>query len=142
MMRSVVEDLTSDEALIQALKPYELNALPGYGAIRGPLRNNYNRFKRFFSDEFAQGGIERVRKIYEVFLNNFTVVQIDVLDPTDGPKIFDSLNSKQEPMKISDLVRNEIFRKVSDELPEKIERIDEEAWQPFYSSFDERDVNT
>ena len=74
-------------------------------------------------------------------MNNFTVVQIDVLDPTDGPKIFDSLNSKQEPMKISDLVRNEIFREVSDENPERIERIDEEVWQPFYASFEAHETN-
>lgn len=136
MVSGVIEDLRSDERLMAALKPYDLNALPSYGPNRGPLRNNYNRFKRFFVDELEQGGIERVRQIYEVFLNNFTVVQIDVLDPTDGPKIFDSLNSKQEPMKISDLVRNEIFRKISDESPEKIERIDEEVWQPFYASFE------
>ncbi|RYZ87114.1 MAG: DUF262 domain-containing protein, partial [Proteobacteria bacterium] len=111
MMNAVVDDLKADEKLTEALKPYDLEALPSYGSNRGPLRNNYNRFKRFFTDEFEQGGIERVRQIYEVFLNSFTVVQIDVVDPTDGPKIFDSLNSKQEPMKISDLVRNEIFRK-------------------------------
>ncbi|MGN6094470.1 MAG: HNH endonuclease family protein, partial [Luteibacter jiangsuensis] len=36
----------------------------------------------------------------------------------------------------SDLVRNEIFRKISDETPERIERIDEEVWQPFYASFE------
>lgn len=141
MMRFVIEDLRSDENLVDALKPYELNALPSYGAPRGPLRNNYNRFKKFFADEFTQGGIDRVRSVYEVFLNSFTVVQIDVLDPTDGPKIFDSLNSKQEPMRISDLVRNEIFRKVSDEVPEKVERIDEELWQPFYASFEDGGVN-
>jgi hypothetical protein len=136
MMRMVVDDLRSDEGFVEALKPYELNALPSYGADRGPLRNNYNKFKRFFSEELAQGSIERVRQIYSVFLNNFTVVQIDVLDPTDGPKIFDSLNSKQEPMRISDLVRNEIFRKISEEAPDQMERIDEEAWQPFYASFE------
>lgn len=136
MMSALIEDLKSDEKLMAALKPYALNALPSYGPSRGPIRNNYNKFKRFFAEELEQGGIERVRAIYEAFLNNFTVVQIDVLDPTDGPKIFDSLNSKQEPMKISDLVRNEIFRKISDELPEKIERIDEEVWQPFYASFE------
>lgn len=141
MMSAVIEDLRSDTKLAQAMTPYVLNALPTYGSNRGPLRNNYNRFKRFFVEELEQGGIERVRHIYEVFLNNFTVVQIDVLDPTDGPKIFDSLNSKQEPMKISDLVRNEIFRKISDESPEKIERIDEEVWQPFYSSFENRGAN-
>ncbi|MBW9059177.1 DUF262 domain-containing protein [Agrobacterium pusense] len=142
MMRAVIEDLKSDTDLLASLKPYDLNALPSYGSNRGPLRNNYNRFKRFFADELDQGGIERVRQIYEAFLNNFTVVQIDVLDPTDGPKIFDSLNSKQEPMKISDLVRNEIFRKISDESPEKIERIDEEVWQPFYASFEASGVNS
>ncbi len=141
MMSAVIEDVRSDESLMAALKPYEINALPSYGPNRGPIRNNYNRFKRFFMEEFDQGGLERVRQIYEVFLNNFTVVQIDVLDPTDGPKIFDSLNSKQEPMKISDLVRNEIFRKVSDESPEKIERIDEEVWQPFYASFEADGLN-
>jgi hypothetical protein len=136
MMAAVVEDLRADPKLGLALKPYELNALPAYGPTKGPIRNNYNRFKRFFTDEYEQAGIERVRQIYEAFLNSFTVVQIDVIDPTDGPKIFDSLNSRQEPMKISDLVRNEIFRKISDEAPEKIERIDEEVWQPFYASFE------
>lgn len=141
MMNMVIEDMRSDGKFVSALKPYELNALPSYGANKGPLRNNYNKFKRFFNDEYAQGTIERVRQIYGVFLNNFTVVQIDVLDPTDGPKIFDSLNSKQEPMKISDLVRNEIFRKVSEEAPEKIERIDEEVWQPFYASFESSNGN-
>jgi hypothetical protein len=141
MMGLVVEDMRSNQDLVAALKPYEINPLPSYGANRGPLRNNYNKFKRFFSDELEKSGIERVRQIYEVFLNNFTVVQIDVLDPTDGPKIFDSLNSKQEPMRISDLVRNEIFRKIADEHPEKIERIDEEVWQPFYASFEVSGVN-
>ena len=141
MISAVIEDMRSDEKLMSALKPYELNPLPSYGSNRGPVRNNYNRFKRFFNDELAQGGMDRVRQIYGVFLNNFTVVQIDVLDPTDGPKIFDSLNSKQEPMKISDLVRNEIFRKASDEIPEKIERLDEEVWQPFYASFENDGAN-
>lgn len=142
LMRSVIEDLTSEKEFMESLHPYQLNPLPGYGAIKGPLRNNYNRFKRFISEEMDQpGGVDRVRRIYEVYLNSFTVVQIDVLDPTDGPKIFDSLNSKQEPMKIGDLVRNEIFRKISDEVPERIERIDEEVWQPFYASFEVRGVN-
>ena len=141
MMAAVIEDLRQDLKFREALVPYQLNALPAYGAHKGPIRNNYNRFKRYLKEEVGLGGIYRIRQIYEAFLNNFTVVQIDVIDPTDGPKIFDSLNSRQEPMKISDLVRNEIFRKISDDLPEKIERIDEEVWQPFYSSFEHDGVN-
>lgn len=142
MMNSVIEDIKSEKEFLEELSPHELNSLPSYGPPRGPMRNNYNSFKRFFRDEMDQGGIERIREIYGVFLSNFTVVQIDVLDPTDGPKIFDSLNSQQEPMRISDLVRNEIFRKIADEPPEKIERIDEEVWQPFYASFEDYGANT
>jgi hypothetical protein len=41
-----------------------------------------------------------------------SVVQIDIKDPTSGPKIFDSLNSRQEPMTVGDLIRNEIFSRV------------------------------
>ena len=64
-----------------------------------------------------------------------SVVQIDVWDPINGPKIFDSLNSRQEPMTTGDLIRNEIFGKVADSHPDKIEEIDQRAWQPFYSKF-------
>jgi len=44
-------------------------------------------------------------------------------------------------MKIGDLVRNEVFRKVANESPEEIERIDETNWQPFFQSFDVSGVN-
>jgi hypothetical protein len=55
-----------------------------------------------------------------------SVVQIDIKDPTSGPKIFDSLNSRQEPMTVGDLIRNEIFSRVADEDPDEIERIDQD----------------
>lgn len=135
MMHYVIDDICSDGKFVSEMSPYQLSPLPVHGDIKGAVRNNYNRFKRFFSEEHGQGGLPRVRAIYEAFFGNFTVVQIDVLDPTDGPKIFDSLNSQQEPMKISDLVRNEIFRKVADQSSEFVEDIDSKHWQPFYESF-------
>jgi hypothetical protein len=64
-----------------------------------------------------------------------SVVQIDVSDPINGPKIFDSLNSEQHPMTIGDLVRNEIFSKVADKDLHTIEQIDQNHWQPFYKRF-------
>ena len=70
-----------------------------------------------------------------------SVVQIDVWDPTNGPKIFDSLNSRQEPMTIGDLVRNEIFSKVANEHPDTIEQIDATHWQPFYHRFHQNGQN-
>jgi len=70
-----------------------------------------------------------------------SVVQIDVFDPTNGPKIFDSLNSRQEPMTIGDLIRNEIFSRVANQSSEEIERLDRDRWQPFYEKFRQGDKN-
>lgn len=56
-------------------------------------------------------------------------------DPINGPKIFDALNSRQEPMTTGDLIRNEIFGKVANEHPDAIEAIDQRSWQPFYKKF-------
>ena len=75
--------------------------------------------------------------IYNALIGSMTVVQIVVKNPTDGPKIFDSLNSRQEPMTTGDLVRNEIFSRVADSRPAEIEDIDQRSWQPFYTSFRE-----
>lgn len=74
-------------------------------------------------------------------MDYISVVQIDVWDPTNGPKIFDSLNSRQEPMTIGDLVRNEIFSRVADKPPEEIEQIDNSYWQPFYNKFKQGEQN-
>lgn len=68
-----------------------------------------------------------------------SVVQIVVKDPTDGPKIFDSLNSKQEPMTIGDLVRNEIFSRLTDQEDDEIDILDRDYWHPFYEKFKQKD---
>jgi len=88
MMRYVIDDLKSNTDLVGSLSPFNLNALPAHGPTTGAIKNNFNAFKRFFAQEFAQSGIERIREIYNAVFESFTLVQIDVLDPTDGPKIF------------------------------------------------------
>ena len=63
------------------------------------------------------------------------MVQIVVKEATDGPKIFDSLNSKQQPMTIGDLIRNELFSKFSGHDDKEIEDLDRDYWHPFYEKF-------
>jgi hypothetical protein len=70
-----------------------------------------------------------------------SVVQIDVQDPTNGPKIFDSLNSRQEPMTIGDLVRNDVFARVAIDDPDEATLIDAHDWQPFYEGFKSGEKN-
>lgn len=131
----VFRDILSDTKFVESLGGLKIRLLPSTGDDRGTLRNNYRSARRFLGDQFDQAGLERIREIYTAILSCVSVVQIDVTDPTNGPKIFDSLNSRQEPMTVGDLVRNEIFSRVADENPATIELIDENHWQPFYKGF-------
>lgn len=135
-LNEVYRDVLNDDTLRNETNRFRLLPLPKSGKEKGNIMNNYNNALRFFREELKQGGVERIRTIYSCLLNQMSVVQIDVWDPTNGPKIFDSLNSKQEPMTIGDLVRNEVFARVANNTSDEIERIDSEAWQPFYKKFD------
>lgn len=99
------------------------------------IKNNYASAKRFFSSQLREGGTERVSAIYSAMLEHLTVVQIEVQDPTNGPKIFDSLNSRQQPMTTGDLIRNDIFARAADSDPIEVNRINDEVWYPFYRGF-------
>jgi len=131
----VFEDIFADEGFTEQVAPFAYRPLPATGSDKGRLRSNYRAAVRFFEDQYKQEGLDRVRSLYKALLESISVVQIDVWDPTHGPKIFDALNSRQEPMTEGDLVRNEVFARVVDKHPEEIDRIDEQSWQPFYEAF-------
>jgi hypothetical protein len=137
----VYQDLISNQKFKDALAGFVLRPMTQSGSPKGTLLNNYHAALRFFKDELSQGGMDRVRALYSHMLNRVSVVQIDVWDPTNGPKIFDSLNSRQEPMTVGDLVRNDVFSRVANRDPAIIERIDAEAWQPFYKKFEREGEN-
>ena len=131
----VIKDLMSEPVFAHKLGPFTFKPLPAAGAEKGRLYNNYKAVLRFLSGQVKLEGIARLRAIYTVLLDQVSVVQIDVFDPINGPKIFDSLNSKQEPMTTGDLVRNEIFARVADREPSEVEHLDQQHWQPFYEKF-------
>jgi hypothetical protein len=131
----VFRDLLSDEHFAAEISPFAYKPLPATNVDRGRIRNNYRSALRFFEEQRAAEGLSRIRDLYTALLEFMSVVQIDVWDPTNGPKIFDSLNSHQEPMTTGDLVRNEIFSRVAAEHPATIEEIDQRSWQPFYKKF-------
>lgn len=131
----VIDDLLSDSEISVGLDNYRPDKLTNTGTNTGRLRKNYISAKRFFQNFAESEGPEKVIEVLDGMLERLSIVQIDVIDPTNGPKIFDSLNSRQEPMTIGDLVRNEIFARVSELATEEIDKIDEEHWQPFYGKF-------
>lgn len=134
-LNSIIRELLSDEKLVDALGQFTFKPLPSVGVDRGRLKNNYRAALKFFEEQRKAEGENRLDDLYTALLDFMTVVQIDVWDPTNGPKIFDSLNSQQEPMTTGDLVRNEIFARVASQQPAAIEDIDQRSWQPFYRKF-------
>lgn len=138
---NVYKSLLSDAEFREKLGSFKPQFLPSSGPENGALRNNYLQAIRFLSDQVKNEGLDRIREITKALLEHMSVVQIDVWDPANGPKIFDSLNSRQEPMTIGDLVRNEVFSRVAAAETTKIEQIDEHFWQPFYKNFQRNDHN-
>ena len=134
-LNAVYRELLADTKLQTALGGFKPKYLPAGSQETGQLRRNYRFVLRFLKEQERHEGLARIRAIYGAILKAMSVVQIDVWDPTNGPKIFDSLNSRQEPMTIGDLVRNEIFSKVAGEELDVLENIDETEWQPFYRRF-------
>ena len=140
-LNQVMSDLLKDGVFREKLGSYTPISLPPTGPQKGALINNYKAAVRFLDNQHKQAGLERIRQIVHALLDYMSVVQIDVFDPTNGPKIFDSLNSRQEPMTVGDLIRNEVFSRVSDRSPEEVERLDRDRWQPFYEKFRQGDRN-
>jgi len=140
-LNAVIEDLMDNADFLTRLGSFKFKPLPAVGSDRGRLWNNYKAALRFLSAQAKLESVERVRSFYRALLEQVSVVQIDVFDPINGPKIFDSLNSRQEPMTTGDLVRNEIFSRVADHHPTEVESLDQQYWQPFYEKFKVKDYS-
>jgi uncharacterized protein with ParB-like and HNH nuclease domain len=111
----------------------------------GQVLKNFETFKKILKQIHKDLGLTRLRNFVSSALESLHVVEIVVQDPSAGPKIFDSLNSRQAPITTGDLVRNEIFSKVALSDSDKAISLDAELWSPFYTSFsrpglDERDA--
>lgn len=144
----IFHDLVSNTLLLRSIQDNhnEYKPMPDTGSATGRVWKNYTLLWKYFEYKYQENektlsgqGSELLRNFYSKLVGNMSVVQIVVKDPTDGPKIFDSLNSKQEPMTIGDLVRNELFSKYADREDEDIEILDRDYWHPFYEKFMQKD---
>lgn len=98
------------------------------------IERNFADAVKFFREQHREGGNQQVVDLVEIILTQMTVVVIEVVDPLSGPKIFDSLNSGQEPMTVGDLVRNDVFARVGDE-GYSLEDVEDHHWKPFFHDF-------
>jgi len=141
-LNRVIEDLLSDSTFRQKLGTFEFHKLIANESVSARIWKNYQHACKYLKRQVDENGADRLIDIFKVVLESMSVVQIVVKNPTDGPKIYNSLNSSQEPMTTGDLIRNEIFAKIANAPTDYIDRIERECWQPFYQRFDNNDRAT
>jgi len=117
------------------LRVFPLRKLSSLGEREAQISRTYPDILKKFRLFASERSPEDLLRLTEIALSSLSAVEIIVQDPTAGPKIFDSLNSRQEPITTGDLVRNEIFGRVARDNPAEAIRLDEELWTPFYASF-------
>ena len=137
-MNKVLFEIFDNKRLKTHLEGIKLRPLsePSDSTTKGRIIENYRYFERWFKDQIkTEGSIDVVQNILDYTLSYLSLVQIVVKDPTAGPTIFDSLNSKQEPMTTGELVKNGIFSRASHLEADEIEALEKHSWQPFYEGF-------
>ena len=138
-LNAIVSEIYKLRHLTKFLEPIPLKKLsaPTGSEDKGKLWDNYKSFERWLRNIKKSYGddIQVVEKLLASALQFLSVVQIVVNDPTTGPTIYNSLNSKQEPMTIGELVKNGIFSKAADRPADEIEQLEEHSWRPFYDKF-------
>jgi hypothetical protein len=98
----------------------------------GKIEANFKLARKFFIEEFDQGGDEQLANLRRALQFQLSVVLINVKDKLSGPKIFDSLNAGQQKMTVGDLVRNDVFARAGNS---PVELVEEQNWRPFVSAF-------
>ena len=126
-----IEGLEEDPNMIR----HNLEKLASPNVRAAQVSKTYSAIKKHLTDFAAANSVDKMEKLITIALNQLSTVEIVVTDPGSGPKIFDSLNSGQEPITTGDLIRNEIFGRVARKDPTEAIRLDAELWTPFYDSF-------
>ena len=78
--------------------------------------------------------LQRLQALMTALLNHLKLVVITLGENDDAQVIFETLNSKNEPLTAMELVRNNIFQRAAAES-EVAERLFETKWQPLESRF-------
>ncbi|WP_224816499.1 DUF262 domain-containing protein [Hasllibacter sp. MH4015] len=129
--RASIVNTVEDVSQIREFHPLSTSAL----APNQTVKKNYDRALVAIQNKYENSLDDGLERFLSALLSGLPVVQIDVIDPTSGPIIFDRLNSKQKPMTIGDLVKNAIFQKSASRSPVEVEKLHDDIWTPFYGRF-------
>jgi hypothetical protein len=110
------------------------------GKDTGAMTRQFERIVGKLKRLYQQGDLEAFEKLLSVLVSSLSFVQISLRDPTAAPKIFERLNARGERITTGDLVRNEVFARVSQD-PNMAQSVFAHSWEPFISKFSSADVD-
>jgi hypothetical protein len=106
------------------------------GAKAGKYINQFNRIKSFLQKRVNDYGIDHLKSIVSIAQTKLTFVFILLKDPSTATTVFEGLNDPGMPIGIGDLVRNEVFSKISHD-PNLAHTIHRDLWLPFKNKLGE-----
>lgn len=139
--RAIWDRINTPEHLQETLKDNPpIPPLPS-GNSSGSLTNQYSRIIAWLkktSPSEPQAVIDYLQNTLSIITRDLTFVHLKLTDAVVATKIFERLNFRGVKVGIVDLVRNEIFSRIS-QNPEKSLNTYETQWRPFEAQFEERE---
>ena len=136
---STIPDLGQFREILAFIDSYSPVSPGGnYGRSRGHLADAFLRHleeieKRILIDR--QPSVDRLEEMVNLITNQVEFVQIILAPHHDANEVFNRLNDSGQPLEIIDLVRNEVFSLISDDLI-VAESIYNSDWIEFEKAFD------
>lgn len=100
------------------------------GNDKGKYIAQFNRIKTFLQKRYNEFGFDHLKEIVTTAQTKLTFVFILLKDPATATTVFEGLNDPGIPIGIGDLVRNEVFSKISDN-PSLAQTMHRDTWLPF-----------
>lgn len=100
------------------------------GSKTGKYINQFNKIRNILQKRVSDYGIEHLKNIVSIAQTKLTFVFILLKDPSTATTVFEGLNDPGMPIGIGDLVRNEVFSKISHH-PSLAQSIHRDLWLPF-----------
>jgi uncharacterized protein with ParB-like and HNH nuclease domain len=139
--RGIWDRINTPEHLKEILKENPpIPPLPSGNSI-GNLTKQYGRIIAWLkktSPSEPQGVIDYLQDTLTIITRDLTFVHLKLTDAAVATKIFERLNFRGVKVGVVDLVRNEIFSRIS-QNPEESLNIYETEWRPFEAHFEDRE---
>ena len=147
-----LEDFSQFRSVMQALSNFASPALPApYGPLAGYLTTMFERIRARLDTEIegirsavlaggdatpqvaAAAEVTHLEALASTILNNLQFVEIVLGDDDDPHHVFDRLNDAGIKLDVADLVRNDVFQRMSGD-PAGAQKLHMNAWAPLEAS--------